>query len=747
MRYCRQQCGSVSQGFRFTAIGRGERMSSLATGGAVSVPAFDAEALAGSAALWDLLPVGILVCDCNGLIIRHNKAASALWGRAPQPGETMQQFGDSYHSLDGDGLASVAEVIQSGIPVANRVLFSAHPDGSPVSILLNLHPVKDAFGNCVGAVACIQDVSGLNRAQSMLAESERRSRAWLESLPVAIYATDSSGRVTFYNDAAIELWGRRPEIGRAMWCGSWQLYWADGKPMPHDQCPMAVALKEQRPIKGANAMLERPDGTRVRFRAFPVPLWDAAGNLLGALNTLIDITEFGEAEEFRQRLAAIVEFSQDAIVGKDLDGIITSWNSGAERLFGYTAEEVIGKPVTILIPCDHLDEEPEILSRIRRGDRVEHYETVRRRKDGSLVDVSLAVFPIRDTEGRVIGASKIAREITQRRQAEEIRHRLVSIVESSQDAIIGKDLDGIITSWNHGAEMLFGYTAEEAIGKPVTILIPADRIDEELGILRRIRRGERIEHYETVRRRKDGRLVDISLAVSPIQDAAGRVVGAAKIARDITERRRTEEQRQLLLREMNHRVKNLFSLAGGVVTLSARTAKTPTDLAAAVRERLAALARAHDLTLPDLNAGALKVEAATSLRGLIETIVSPFEGVEAHERRVTIEGPEVMIGVNAMTGVALLIHEFATNAAKYGAFALPGGQVRIDWSMVRGMLLLQWEEQGGPPLEQRSEEATGFGTLLAHRIVGGQFGGRIGYNWNRDGLAISLSLPLNSLSD
>ncbi len=722
-------------------------MSSLETGSAVSVPVFDDVTFGSSAALWDLLPVGILVCDRNGRIVRHNKRAAELWGRAPQPDETMQQFGDSHRSLDGDGLASVVEVMRTGVPVANRVVFSVHSDATPDSILLDLHSLKDLLGNCVGAVACIRDASGLNRAPSMLAESERRSRAWLEALPVAIYATDSDGHITFYNKAAVDLWGRRPEIGRTMWCGSWQLYWADGKPMPHDQCPMAVALKERRPINGANAMLERPDGTRVRFRAFPVPLLDGAGNLLGALNTLIDITEFGQAEEFRQRLAAIVAFSQDAIVGKDLDGVITSWNSGAERLFGYTAEEAIGKPVTILIPCDRLGEEPEILNRVRRGEHIEHGETVRRRKDGSLVDVSLAVSPIRDTEGRVIGASKIAREITQRHQVEEFRQRLASIVESSQDAIIGKDLDGIITSWNHGAETLFGYTAEEAIGKPATILIPADQIDEELDILRRIRRGERIEHYETVRRRKDGRLVDISLAISPIKDAMGRVVGAAKIARDITERRRTEEQRQLLLREMNHRVKNLFSLAGGIVTLSARSAETPTDLAAAVRERLTALAHAHDLTLPDLSAGAPRAQTTASLRSLIETIVLPFEDVEARHRRVSIDGPEVAIGVNAMTGVALLIHEFATNALKYGAFSLPGGRVRIDWTIVRDMLLLQWEEEGGPPLEPPDEESAGFGTLLARRIVGGQLGGRISHIWNRDGLLVSLSLPLAALSD
>ena len=172
-------------------------------------------------------------------------------------------------------------------------------------------------------------------------------------------------------------------------------------------------------------------------------------------------------------------------------------------------------------------------------------------------------------------------------------------MESSDDAIIAKDLNGVITSWNRGAERLFGYTAEEAIGQPVTMLIPVERHDEEPEIIGRIRRGDRIDHYETVRRRKDGSLVEISLAVSPIRDAAGVIVGASKIARDITERKRVEEQERLLMREMNHRVKNLFSLAGSIVSISARHAESPQEMAQAVRERLSALSRAHDLTLSD----------------------------------------------------------------------------------------------------------------------------------------------------
>ena len=251
-------------------------------------------------------------------------------------------------------------------------------------------------------------------------------------------------------------------------------------------------------------------------------------------------------------LAAIVESSFDAIVTKDLNGIITTWNRAAENLFGYRADEAIGRSVTMLIPEERIDEEPGILSRIRRGEIVEHYETVRRAKDGRLLDISLTVSPIRDETGTVIGASKIARNISDRRRSESELQRYASIVESSSDAIITKDLSGIIQSWNPGAEAVFGYTADEAIGNPVTMLMPEDRVNEEPGILDRIRRGERVDHYETIRKRKDGGLINISLNVSPIRDQHGVIIGASKIARDVTEHNRLQAAEREA--EMMHRL-------------------------------------------------------------------------------------------------------------------------------------------------------------------------------------------------
>ena len=241
-------------------------------------------------------------------------------------------------------------------------------------------------------------------------------------------------------------------------------------------------------------------------------------------------------------LAAVVDSADDAIISKTLEGVITSWNRGAERIFGYTADEVIGQPVTILIPEDHLDEEPGILARIRAGARVEHYETVRVRKDGSLVDVSLTVSPVRDAGGSIVGASKIARDITARKRAERTRGLLSAIVESSDDAIVSAGLDLKIASWNAGAERMFGYTADEVLGEDSTLITPPGHVEETRERFERLMREPAPQHFETRRRAKDGRLLDVAITLSPITDEGGDLIAISAVIRDITASKRAEGQ-------------------------------------------------------------------------------------------------------------------------------------------------------------------------------------------------------------
>ncbi|MHB8525876.1 MAG: PAS domain S-box protein [Candidatus Acidiferrales bacterium] len=287
----------------------------------------------------------------------------------------------------------------------------------------------------------VADLIERSQVEETLRDSEQNFRRMIDALPVAIYTTDSEGRITHYNPAAVELSGRVPELGSDRWCVSWKLFRPDGTPLPIDECPMAAALKGLPVEPEQEIIAERPNGTRVRFTAFPTALRDAAGKIVGGINMLMDVTERKKAGEFQAYLAAIVDSSDDAIVSKNLDGVITSWNQSAERLFGYSAAEAVGQHITLIVPPDRLHEEAMILRDLRAGNRIDHFETVRVRKDGTRVDVSLTISPVRDSAGRVIGASKIARDISERKRTEgllrvsEDKYRnLVGNLEEKVDA-------------------------------------------------------------------------------------------------------------------------------------------------------------------------------------------------------------------------------------------------------------------------------------------------------------------------
>lgn len=307
---------------------------------------------------------------------------------------------------------------------------------------------------------------------------------------------------------------------------------------------------------------------------------------------------------------------------------------------------------------------------------------------------------------------------------------LAAIVESSHDAILSKDLDGVITSWNRGAEALFGYTAQEAVGKSVTMLIPPDRLDEEPAILARIRRGEAIDHYETVRRRKDGSLVDISLTVSPIRGPGGVIVGASKIARDVSDRRRASEQAKLMLLEMQHRTKNLAAVIDALARQS-RPAGAP-----AVDEFLEVfLGRVHAL----LSTGELVVATAkrqADLRQVIETALRPFSD-PAHAHSITLDGPPLSVSERTAGGLALAWHELATNALKYGALKTQTGKVSIQWTAQAEKdgtrVRIEWKETGGEPLSGEPERS-GFGSRLIRAAVSSERDGTTTLSFEPDGL-------------
>lgn len=386
----------------------------------------------------------------------------------------------------------------------------------------------------------------LRRKMTAEEREHNKLRAVLEALPVGVFITDATGRIIEANAAGHALWGGAPlSAGPGRYSDDYKARWvATGKRIESHEWALARALSRGETSVAEEIEIETRDGDCKILLNYALPVRDGAQKIIGAVAVNVDITERKRNEQELARLATLVASSYDAIIGVSIDGRIMSWNVGAEHLYGYAQDEAVGQLLSIVVPARCTEELWKTLFRLKTGEHIEQYETVRLRKDGREIDIACTLSPIRNSDGTTVAASSVERDITERKRGDEIRARLAAIVESSPDAIIGKSVDGIISSWNTGATRMLGYTAEEVVGKPISIVVPDDRLGEEQEILRCVSRGERITQFETVRRRKDGQPVNISLAVAPLWDSRGRLFGVASIARDITERKRFEEQLQ-----------------------------------------------------------------------------------------------------------------------------------------------------------------------------------------------------------
>jgi PAS domain S-box-containing protein len=401
-----------------------------------------------------------------------------------------------------------------------------------------------------------------NLASSGLTLSEQRQRQMIEALPAAAYTCDRDGRITWCNEAAAELWGRRPEIGVERWGGSVRVYAADGTLLPSSEFPSARALREEKSIRNEEIIIERPDGTRRHVIANPQLMRDETGEVTGIVNLLLDVTEARRAELDVRRLAAIVESSDDAILGTDLDGTITSWNGGAERLYGFAVTETLGRSVTMIVPAELLEDEREILQRVRRGEKIAPFDTVRRCKDGRLIDVSLTVSPIKDARGRIIGASKTARDITAQRRAmralAESEERLRLATRTGKVGLWEWDIDANRVTWTDSLYEIHGVAREtfDATVEGFAALIhPEDRAPVERALQSTLKHDVPYElEFRAVR--PGGGIVWL-FTNAVVQREAGRPRRLLGATFDVTARKVAE----LALRDSEKRFRTLTSYA------------------------------------------------------------------------------------------------------------------------------------------------------------------------------------------
>ena len=424
------------------------------------------------------------------------------------------------------------------------------------------------------------------------------------------------------------------------------------------------------------------------------------------------------AEDRAQRLVSIVESSDDAIISKDLDGIIRTWNPGAERLFGHTAAEAIGKPVTILFPPGRETEEPGILARIRNGERIHHYETVRWRKDGSLLDISLTVSPVRDSEGRIVGASKIAHGITDRREAErklrESEQRLTDLFAAIPAAIYTTDAQGKITYFNQAAVEFSGRTP--ALGSdewcvtwklfmPDGTPLPHDQCPMAVAL----REGRAVRGAEAVAERPDGTRVPFIPFPTPLRDSFGRITGAINMLVDISERRQAETQQRLLLDELNHRTKNNMQMLQSLLFSAARTAHSE-EARKVLNEasaRIAAMAAAQRVLYG--RSDATRFAAEEFLPAVCETI----RQLLPPDTRIECGAAQGVLSNDVAMPLALILNELLTNAVKHGIKDHANDGVRVGLTSESGRLALCVEDDGeGFDLEEARKTASGLQLVL-----------------------------------
>ena len=553
--------------------------------------------------IFDNRAIGLHILDNEGRIVRVNRAELELLGY-----EEAEYVGQHFADFHADKTTSdeIQECLSSGEPLERYPARLIAKDGSIRHVLIT----TNANGESTQTRCFTLDITGAIQAEERAQEGEQRFQDVLEGMPVAVYTLDAEGRVTFYNHAAAELAGRVPRIGIDKWCIFERVYTTDGALLPENEYPIVNAVRQAQQIESAEYIGERPDGTRLRVAAQPTVLFDRDGRLAGAVNVVLDMTERHLAEVESAHMAAIVSSSSDAIVSKSLDGIIRSWNDGAMRIFGYKPEEIIGRPITTIIPPELHDEEKDILARLRNG--------------------------------------------------------------------------------------------------------------------------ERIEHFETVRIAKDGRRLDISLTVSSVRDKSGRIIGASKVARDITDRKRAERLQRLLISELNHRVKNTLATVQSIANQTVRLARTPAEAAASFTGRIQSLAHAHDLLTRNSWQGA----------DILSLVRDQVLLNSSEDPRISLSGPSLTLEPQPAVHLALILHELGTNARKYGSLSMPEGRLDINWTVHSGKnshLLLEWRESCGPAVQV--PVTRGFGTILIEKSLAAH-GGEVSVDYNANGVICSIMLPV-----
>jgi PAS domain S-box-containing protein len=706
------------------------------------------------------LPIAIFACDADGRIVWFNQRAVEIWGRAPRIADESEAFWE-WRRVFRNGQQNsrqetpMATVLRTGIPARGVECQLERPDGSHLWAMVHIEPLTDENGRVIGAINCFHETTATHIAAAAALSRAEEQAALFEFIDRLQYATsegelhelaitailramrcqraaillfDAAGVMRFVSWRGLSETYRRAVDGHSPWSAES----SDAQPIcigDIDRADLSDALKETVRAEGIGALAFIPlkeDGRLIgKFMAYHESPHVFAKSEVDAGLAIARQLSFGlerrRAAEATQRLATIVESSDDAIISKDLDGIIQTWNRGAERIFGYAAEEVIGKPVTILMPAERVDEEPGILARLRRGERIDHYQTVRRRKDGALIDISLTISPVRDRSGRIIGASKTARDISDQKRAEaalrDSERRLQDLLAAIPAAIYTTDATGKITYYNEAAVEFAG--RRPTIGSdewcvtwklywPDGTPLAHDQCPMAIAL----KEGRPIRGKEAVAERPDGTRVPFIPFPTPIRDSSGKVVGAINMLVDVSERKQAETQQVLLLRELNHRVKNNMQMLQSLLYSALRQTQNreASKVLKDVADRITAMAAAQRVLYSTINAK--RFSASEFLNAVCHTAQQAFPP----NIKVVCEAASGELDNDVAMPLALILNELLTNAVKHGTKSEGEHIIRVGLTDREGNHVL-YVEDGGPGFDLQAVKDKSSGLMLVQLLA------------------------------